>query len=318
MEFLWREEAGEATIYRVYGSSPVVEIPKVLDGCPVTRIGAYCFSDRQRMPEDGVHRTWSNEMIESDRSTVSHMTELAGGFVEKVILPDTLRHIGNAAFFNCRELREMELGGGSLTIGSDVFNNCTKFKKAVVRGKTSDSTGVKQLVTRISWDLEVSFQDAILLYPEYYETYDTIAPAHIFGLNIQGEGFRARQCFRGEAVDLAAYDEIFGKAQAEESVETLARMALNRLMTPVELTEERRQVYEGYVKHQEKEIVPVLVKKRQLERLEFVCRHKYVEGTTLDTATAQAIDQNWSEGAMQLLEWKKKYYVVEKKKRYEF
>ncbi len=318
MELLWREKAGEATIYRVYGTSPVVEIPKVLEGCPVTGIGAYCFSDRQRMSEDGLHRTRSDEMTESHTSSVSHMTELAGGFIEKVILPDTLRQIGNAAFFNCRQLRKIELGGGSLTIGSDVFNNCTKLKKAVVRGKASDSTGVKQLVTRISWDLEVSFQDAILLYPEYYETYDTIAPAHIFGLNIQGEGFRARQCFRGEAVDLAAYDEIFGKAQAEESVETLACMALNRLMTPVELTEERQQVYEGYVKHQEKAIVTVLVKKRQLEQLEFVCRHKYVEGTTLDIATTQAIDQNWSEGAMQLLAWKKKYYAVDKKKRYEF
>ena len=91
---------------------------------------------------------------------------------------------------------------------------------------------------RLRWEAE--FPDAFLLYPEYYERYDTIAPAHIFGLNIEGEGFRARQCFRGDMIDFAAYDAIFGKACAEESVTTLGRMSLDRLMTPVSLSESSR------------------------------------------------------------------------------
>ncbi len=309
MEFLWKEEAGEAIIYRVYGTEPVVEIPRELEGCLVTRIGAYCFSDRERTPKEGLRRTGVS---------CAGTTVLAGGFLEKVILPDTLRCIDNAAFFNCRGLRELVFEGKSFTIGSDVFNNCTKLKKAVVWGKAKDDTGVKQLLARISWDMEVYFQDAILFYPEYYEVYDTIAPAHIFGLNIQGEGFRARQCFRGEAVDFAAYDGIFEKAQGEEQREVLARLALNRLMTPVELTPNRRQVYETYVRSQGNAILIDLVKKQELERMAFICEQKYVEGTAVEQAASQAIHQNWSEGAMQLLEWKKKYYTVDKKKRYEF
>ncbi len=47
------------------------------------------------------------------------------------------------------------------------------------------------------------------MYPEYYESYDELGPAHIFELNLTGEGFRARQCFKEGVILLNAYDEIF-------------------------------------------------------------------------------------------------------------
>ena len=80
---------------------------------------------------------------------------------------------------------------------------------------------------------------ARLLFPEYYESYDEIAPAHVFGRNIEGEGFRARQCVRAGEIDFALYDSIFQKACAEERETTLNRLALNRLCYPVGLTGEK-------------------------------------------------------------------------------
>lgn len=68
--------------------------------------------------------------------------------------------------------------------------------------------------------MEVTFQgktgQTAVFYPEYYENYDEIAPAHIFGRSIEGEGFRARQCFKEGVPDLSQYDTIFPKACAEE------------------------------------------------------------------------------------------------------
>ena len=53
------------------------------------------------------------------------------------------------------------------------------------------------------------------MYPEYTESYDEIAPAHIFGRNITGEGFRARQQFQDGIVQFAGYDAIYPKVIAE-------------------------------------------------------------------------------------------------------
>lgn len=43
-----------------------------------------------------------------------------------------------------------------------------------------------------------SLLDSSIFYPEYNGGYDEVGPAHIFALNIEGEGFRMRQCFKEE------------------------------------------------------------------------------------------------------------------------
>lgn len=315
MRFLWektREE--EAVLHRIYGREPVVEVPEEIGGCPVTALGAYCFSDRGSKPE-GMQDTG---VLSGEAQETIRMTELTGSFVEKVILPDSLKRIDNAAFFNCRNLNCIEMGKEGMTIGSDVFNNCTSLTKMVVRGSAGEKSSVKQILDRISWGIEVGFEDAVILYPEYYESYDTIAPAHIFGLSIEGEGFRARQCFRGEVVDFPAYDNIFGKACAEESMEVLAVMALNRLMMPFQLGAEKKKAYEDYITKNSGEVLKCFVRKKELDRLEYICENRYAGKEDLEQALALAVSNDWSEGAVSLMEWDRKISGECRKNRYEF
>ncbi len=68
-----------------------------------------------------------------------------------------------------------------------------------------------------------------------------IAPAHIFGRNITGEGFRARQQFQDGIVQFAGYDAIYPKVIAEESPLTIAKMAYLRLQTPIGVQEDARK-----------------------------------------------------------------------------
>lgn len=306
----------EAVIYRVYGSSPVVLLPEKIGPYRVTAVGAYCFSDRNRVPDDVQSYQCSVESRYEDLDETSR--ELSGDFVEGVVLPDTVREIGNAAFFGCSHLKSLETGTRLVSIGSDVFNNCSRLKQVVVRGKASDISGIRHILHRISWEMEVQFEDAVLLYPEYSESYDTIAPAHIFGLSIEGEGFRARQCFRGDVVDFYGYDEIFEKACAAEDVETLGKMALNRLMTPVGLAEKHRYIYERFVRRHNGRIIEKLVGDRDCDRLEFLCRNNYADTDSLEQAVSRAVQDDWSEGAASLMEWKHRYYTICKKSRYEF
>ena len=128
-------------------------------------------------------------------------------------------------------------------------------------------------MAQIKWQVEVSFEktegtkEAVLLYPEYYESYDEIGPAHIFELNLTGEGFRARQCFKEGVVLLQAYDEIFPQACVEEGAEVLIPMAWNRLYYAMGLLPEAKAAYEAYVREQAEKILELLIKQRELKRL---------------------------------------------------
>ena len=106
-----------------------------------------------------------------------------------------------------------------------------------------------------------------LFYPEYEEYHDEIGPAHIFAMSIRGEGFRARQCFREGLVSLRDYDEIFEQACAEESAETLCRLAGSRLAYPVDLEEIPEQRYREYLQEHQEVLAAVLVEEQEIETL---------------------------------------------------
>ena len=297
MELIWNEQDENAVVHEVRSDSPEITLPETVEGRDLVAVGAYCFSDRKRekTTQDG------NIVVIGEPS--AHPAQ--GDFVEKISLPDAVGRIENAAFFNCKKLEYLETGKRIREIGSDVFNNCGALHRLRIRGRAGEETGARQLLARISWDVEVQFDDAVLFYPEYYEGYDTIAPAHIFGLNIEGEGFRARQCFRDGKVDFEAYDGIFEKACAEETDRVLVHMALNRLMTPLGLTEKNRLQYENYVVSVPEEIFEICLKNRNLEWLSFavnsVLTGDKIEKSVKEQALLNYVQQDWTEGAAVLL-----------------
>ena len=74
--------------------------------------------------------------------------------------------------------------------------NCKKFHFLTVRCDVGERSGAKQILSRISADMEVTFAgktgQTVVFYPEYYESYDEIAPAHISGgvsrAKVSGQG----------------------------------------------------------------------------------------------------------------------------------
>lgn len=70
-------------------------------------------------------------------------------------------------------------------VGSDAFMNCLNLRSLRMCAGVEEPTGLKQLLAQIKWQVEVSFEqedgerEAVLMYPEYYESYDEIGPAHI-------------------------------------------------------------------------------------------------------------------------------------------
>ncbi len=309
---------GYARLLRVEGEQDSVRIPEVLEGYPVTQIGAYCFAPEYKYADEALSNIRETWIIE-DETQKQSLRAVTGNYLSEVCLPDSVTRIGNNAFYNCRKLWRIEVGVDLQDIGSDVFMNCHQIRQIDMRGGMEESSGLKQILSRLSGTVCVRYMGhtpSRLLYPEYVESYDEIAPAHIFGRNIEGEGFRLRQLFADGRVQLAEYDSAFGKIAAEESVQVAGLLALYRLMSPVQLTEDNRRNYETYVRNSGQKLMQLLIQDRELDSLEYLCRQKLLSSLQVDQAIQEAGNQEWSEGSASLMQWKHQY--CSKQDRYSF
>ena len=327
----WKEnEQGEVCVFRAFGDSPVLFVPEQIDKKLVTEIGMYCFSQTRRLPEGQLMQSRFVNDIEESALPVScerketNLQELSGNYLEEIILPDSLRKIGKCAFYNCSNLKKISVSGQTEEIDSDAFMNCTHLATLHIRTGIGEKSGLKQMLAQISWNLEVVFQkahnpvEAVLFYPEYYEEYDEIGPAHIFKLNLTGEGFRARQSFADGKVILRQYDAIFPQACVSEPVASLCRMAFNRLYYPVDLSEDAKKLYEDYITEHCDETFSLLIAERNLDQMYFLVKNGYANRQVLNNTIRKTSEMDWAEGTASVLAWEAEFLQDEGDCRYSF
>ncbi len=308
MRVYWEKTAeGGARLLRAFGFAASVVLPDEIEGVPLTEIGAYCFSESRHLPET---------FLCSQTGETDDLHELSGRYVEAVSLPDTVQKIGNLAFYNCSSLKVLTVGKHMESPGSDVFMNCQKLCRIVLRCGAGEKSGIRAILSRISWEITVIFQkngntEAELLFPEYYESYDEIAPAHLFGRSVTGEGFRARQCFKDNVADFAQYDLIFPKACVEESVGTLCRFALCRLRYPFGLSAPARERYASFLREHDTVICRMAVKTRDTALVRFLCENGWAGRDALEQSVLAAGEADWAKGAACLLRLKEEFFPRE-------
>lgn len=239
-------EGKSIRILRVYSQNPVVEIPDRIDGYVVTEIGSYCFSEK--------NVDISNACLNVS-SIPNGYYEYSGLNVLEVALPSSVKKIQDYAFYNCRKLESVRFSKSLSLIGSDVFMNCLCLQTLYYDCSIFDVTILKQILTQITWDIEVVFEDYSIFYPEYNGGYDEVGPAHIFALNIEGEGFRMRQCFKNGKISFDEYDACFEKICAEESNSCIFHVALFRLMMGMDF-------YGSYIQGHISDFISYIVKNK--------------------------------------------------------
>ena len=111
-------------IEKYKGKDVEVEIPDEYKGVPITAIGESAFSGQR-----------------------------AGSClkIEKIVIPDSIKYIGDKAFSHCEKLKELKLPGALETIGKEAFSACRKIKafdlpdsvKEIDCGAFSGCSGIK-------------------------------------------------------------------------------------------------------------------------------------------------------------------------------
>ena len=283
----------EARLIRMYGEYGEVTVPEEEEGCRITEIGAYCFSEK---PPQGIE----------ERTDTFSRRPLCGTFLEKVTIPDGVDALGDYAFYGCRNLRELTIGSDLRRIGNGAFMNCTNLKRLNIRGSVREKTGLRRILAQLREEILVSFigpekEEARILFPGFTESYEALEPAHIFGLHIEGEGKRAREQFREDVFDPAGYDKVFAKACSEEEPFTLLRMAACRLQFPVGLSEEAKNRYLEYFRAHEEAVMQEIIDRRLQEELVFLLESGLISADTRRFAIRRASAAGYLEGNFLLI-----------------
>ena len=278
-------------ILRVYGELNLVYLPDIIDGFKVVVLGGYCFADKSRLIKD---------------SDDFELTRISGEILEEIYLGENILKIESFAFYNCKNLTSLNMNHKVMAVDGDAFMNCISLRVLNVEGNVTDRTCIRQVLNQYRQGLMVSFIQnkkivARFYYPEYTESYEEIGPAHIFALNVEGEGYRARQQFSNEILQISGYDDTFSRSEALEPVKILALMAVYRILYPVGLSKSNEEMYKDFVVRNVKEIAFEIVKKTDMEGLEFLLRKGLLTGNIKAEVLAFTVSRQWSSGAAKII-----------------
>ena len=319
--------ADTARLVRVYGTEPCIALPGTLPApeggsFAVTELGDYCFSEKPRsLPAadktcryeaapDGTARltrafgqtvggTCRRDDFDFDApaagSDADDLHPVCGNFLEELTLPDSLQVVGSCAFYNCRKLRLLTVGTGSLTMGSDVFLNCFALETIRVQAGPEEPTGLFALVNNITEAVRAEFCPAgtaaplaALWYPAYWEDIEE-TPAHILLHTFSGQGYHYRQCFLDGKILCAEYDAIFPDGHASEDKDIMAMLCVERLRWPWGLTEQAKAPYTAFLKANTGRVVARLLRAQDLDSLKALLALDVLDAAGFDEAAALAV-----------------------------
>ena len=226
--------------------------------------------------------------------------------LETLIVPDTVTAVGSQCFYNCTRLTGLALPAGLTSIGSGIFMNCSRVRTLSFPAGINASVLLADLYQKL--EVTVWGEDGVtrLLFPDYaYEFEDIVMPRQ-FRTITYGSGGSYRECVTGEHIDLELYDSKFRIAQIEETPETVALLALFRLMTPTGLRPEARERYLTYIKEHVDALGREIVRRDREEELEALLTGCQLESNHLDQLLACAEGQSSPVLVSRILEQKRR------------
>lgn len=275
------------------GTGAFVRLPKQVEGLPVREICTYAFSAPGAAAE---HLPPGTELLSTREGTAASFGSeerfLGGADLKEVILPSGIRSVGEYAFYNCTGLFRLGLGGGAARIGNGAFMNCARLKKLLIFAEPDSETCLPGLMAEIQHEICITFQSggkkSEWIFPEYFEESIENGPARIFEHFIRGAGYRYRQAFQGDRLNIDQYDRQFSAARNEAEPKTLLRIALARLRNPFRLSEASEKQYLSYLKGNAAAAAELLIGDDDPDGLSFLSAREVITRENIGTALEAA------------------------------
>ncbi len=316
LNLICRREADGIAVLRCETEGGEVVLPGAIDGCPVVRLGDYAFSSTapKKLPED----CFSVRISAGSTDSICHHADA----LEIVHLPNTVRHLGNYAFYNCTALQQLFVGECLLDVGTDAFMNCFSLKRVTLNGEPQNCRCLRSLLQQYSGELELRFvcanaPECRLFFPAYDEEYEEMAAPHIFHYNIAGKGYLCRQSFDGHLFNFAQYDAALDLLLRTHEFELAVRVALDRLEFPVQLSDSARTIYLDCLRQHSFEALRFLLGRKNMDHLAFFLRLDCLDQAGLSAGCDLARQLHHTEALSLLLEQQNRRFGAPKAKSFD-
>ena len=262
MFYLYHQNKNGICIDRCLGYDGILEIPESIENMPVTELGAYVFSDG--MDKSDRDNILKNDRISDGTSGMelpgNDIPDIAGTKLKELKLPSHIQKIGRYAFYNCFELEKISFGSSLKDLGAGALTGCHRVHHILVTLNESGESCLREVLTELPETLLVeTFQNSEqgrFWFPEFFEEGVENTPARILENHVHGSGIRYRNSFLHKTLNILEYDKLFPYAVAWEQEEVVMKLALDRLLYPVGLTEAAEEKYQEYLReHGEKTLL---------------------------------------------------------------
>lgn len=241
--------------YRGYTGS--VRVPEKIESLPVTELSAYAFSGgwgREKMlsalEQEVLFCDEEGNPIKPEEKDLP--PAVTCGELKELYLPETIRKIGNYAFYNCFALSRVECYSSIDDLGSGLFTGCTGIRFLDFHLADESDSCLKEILSELRQELYVNYYssagNARLLFPEMFEESVEHTPARIIIREMHGCGHMYRYCFDHTDFQFHKYDALFPHLLVQETERAVGLLVVNRLYTPMHLLEHDKNAYEAYLK----------------------------------------------------------------------
>ena len=302
MIYLYKRNKTGICIDRVYGYDAIVELPDMLEGLPVTELGAYIFSDHIDQAELEMMQEKENFCTEDGTETQpdDDMPQAAGNRVEEIRLPRQLKKIGRYAFYNCFHLGKLAFYGKMQDLGAGALTGCHRMEQIFMETDEKGESGLRDFLTELPETLRVDMiingEHGRFWFPEFFEEGVENTPARILENHVHGSGIRYRNSFVHKKLNTLEYDRLFPYAVAWEQEQIVLNLALDRILYPVSMTEEAREKYLVHIKEHAQQAIKLLGEQKAYESMQKILKELSPDRATTEKMleTAQkAEDSRW-------------------------
>ena len=195
---------------------------------------------------------------------------------EELEIKDGVEAIGNYTFYGCRNLKSLKFTDSLKQIGGGSFTGCSALRKLYVKMSKNMPSCIKDVVAETFHEVYVTIEFretgefAKLIFPEYYEEGVENTPARILENHVHGSGIRYRNSFLHKKLNILEYDKLFPYAEAWEEEEIVLKLALDRILYPMDLTETAEKKYIDYLHEHGEHAVGVLGKNKEYEAMQSI------------------------------------------------
>lgn len=241
----------------------------------------------------------------------------------EVILPKTLRRVGNHVFYNCRKLKSLTLPAQLESIGDGAFKNCESLSKIIFEEMSDEAD---QCVRKILFDIEqetellLCYEDGMakLIMPQYDYQYVANEPARIFSEVSYGTGHYYRKCINSRSIEFQTYDQLFERAKRDNSARTVSEICFARLEYPYALSDIAAAEYRGYLTKELMTVVRRLLREsisdpQALDKLVRLGDFGVLTAENLPLVIAQAGEEKNAEAVAWLMEYRRVHFAPQKK-----